>query len=303
MATQGRGDFPLRSAWFLQRRRRRLGAIPAKPLVSGGSASAQKDVFSDWLFEPASGGAASISASQTLASLSQSASVAAIVAVIASQTLSVMSQIATVSALASVSASQTLSPLSQSASVAALASVSAAQVLAGVSQSANVAMIVGVSATQTLDEITQSATISVSNSAAPISANQTLDPITQLATFESVVIGQDTNDYPGTPAEIKWWLEQHKKQKPKKRKKREEVEEFEQHEPIVVEAPQPPVVRIAKPVEIDEATIERVASAAREAAVEAIISNAKIEADRQQKALIAKRKADDEEAALLLMMM
>ena len=92
----------------------------------------------DLLDEPAAG--VTISANQTLASVSQSASLSAIASISANQTLAPVSQSAALSAIAGISASQTLQPVSQSANIDAIqsATITASQTLAGVIQSASI---------------------------------------------------------------------------------------------------------------------------------------------------------------------
>jgi hypothetical protein len=55
MAITGKGDFPLKSAWQL-RRKKWTSPLPMQP-IQNQSVTAQEAVFTDWLFEAATGGA------------------------------------------------------------------------------------------------------------------------------------------------------------------------------------------------------------------------------------------------------
>lgn len=161
--------------------------IALRKLVAASSTSISASQTLEGVSQSASIAAiASLSASQTLPGVSQTATVAAVAAISSSVTLEVVSQTASISTAAgaaSISASQTLEGVSQSASIGAVAGVTASQALQGVSQSASLASVSSVSANQTLALVSQTATVAVSTS---ISAVQALEGVSQAATLGSV---------------------------------------------------------------------------------------------------------------------
>ena len=167
MSSSGNGDYPFRSTWPLNvRRRRRSGILIAPPIVTGGADSAQQAVFTDWLLGGAAPSGASVVGVQTLGSLSQSASAVTIAAALASQELGSLSQSATAAAVESLLGGQTLSGLSQAATAGTIAQASANQTLSGLTQVATAgdgAATASVVGDQTLGGLTQTAT-AVNNS-------------------------------------------------------------------------------------------------------------------------------------------
>jgi hypothetical protein len=112
---------------------------------------------------------------------------AASISAVAAQTLASMTQAATLTVTVAATASQTLATVTQSATLAATVAASATQTLDTVSQSATGAVVVAADAAQTLGTVTQSATIETGANGA--SASQTLDDLTQTATVETAPVG------------------------------------------------------------------------------------------------------------------
>jgi hypothetical protein len=112
---------------------------------------------------------------------------AASISAVAAQTLASMTQAATLTVTVAATASQTLATVTQSATLAATVAASATQTLDTVSQSATGAVVVAADAAQTLGTVTQSATIETGANGA--SATQTLDDLTQTATVETAPAG------------------------------------------------------------------------------------------------------------------
>jgi hypothetical protein len=106
---------------------------------------------------------------------------------VAAQTLASMTQAATLTVTVAATASQTLATVTQSATLAATVAASATQTLDTVSQSATGAVVVAADAAQTLGTVTQSATIETGANGA--SASQTLEDLTQTATVETAPAG------------------------------------------------------------------------------------------------------------------
>jgi hypothetical protein len=105
----------------------------------------------------------------------------------AAQTLASVTQAATLTVTVAATASQTLATVTQSATLAATVAASATQTLDTVSQSSTGAVVVAADAAQTLGTVTQSATIETGANGA--SATQTLDDLTQTATVETAPAG------------------------------------------------------------------------------------------------------------------
>jgi hypothetical protein len=112
---------------------------------------------------------------------------AASISAVAAQTLASMTQAATLTVTVAATASQTLATVTQSATLAATVAASATQTLDTASQSATGAVVVAADAAQTLGAVTQSATIETGANGA--SATQTLDDLTQTATVETAPAG------------------------------------------------------------------------------------------------------------------
>jgi hypothetical protein len=112
---------------------------------------------------------------------------AASISAVAAQTLASMTQAATLTVTVAATASQTLATVTQSATLAATVAASATQTLDTVSQSATGAVVVAADAAQTLGTVTQSATIETGANGA--SASQTLEDLTQTATVETAPAG------------------------------------------------------------------------------------------------------------------
>lgn len=131
-------------------------------------------------------GAIEATANQTLATVTQSATLAVTVAASASQTLASVSQAATAAVVVEVEAAQTLAAVTQSATVEVVVAATASQTLASVGQTAIAGVVVGAEAAQTLDTVTQSAALSSGTNT--VTASQTLADLTQAATLESVAL-------------------------------------------------------------------------------------------------------------------
>ena len=127
--------------------------------------------------------AAALVAAQTLAGVTQAATAATTATAAATQTLAGVTQTATASAGAAVAATQTLAGVSQTATATAVDQLAAAQTLAGVTQTATATSAFGVIAAQTLAGVTQAATLAAGEAAA---ATQTLAGVTQTATAVGV---------------------------------------------------------------------------------------------------------------------
>ena len=148
--------------------------------------------------QAASTGTISVSAAQTLADITQSASVSVVIAASAGQTLADLTQAANISIRLAVSASQTLADISQTATVTVPVGVTAPQTLDTIAQSASVAISVAVSAAQTLEDLAQSAAVELVAGAITVSAAQTFDDITQSAALHLVreqASADDDHDY------------------------------------------------------------------------------------------------------------
>jgi hypothetical protein len=129
--------------------------------------------------QAASTGTISVSAAQTLADISQTATVTVPISVSATQTLGGLAQSANVTVSVSVSAAQTLTDLSQTATITVPVGVTATQTLTDLSQSATVAIRIAASAAQTLDDLVQTTSVEFAVGDLSVSAGQTLDDITQ----------------------------------------------------------------------------------------------------------------------------
>ena len=157
MATNSRGDFPINSAWFLQRRRRG-NVVPQKPIVIATDDAISGDVFSEYFFESAGAGAINATASQTLGATTQSAAADVLIEAEAAQTLGATTQSATADLIVAATAAQTLADATQSAGADLLIEAEAAQTLGAATLAAEAALTVEASASQTLDAVTLGAT-------------------------------------------------------------------------------------------------------------------------------------------------
>lgn len=174
-----------------------LTPIQTTIYLYGFDATAKNVVLRDPTLAPVTSGDRSVSAAQTLATLTHTTSIVALETVTAAQTLGDLTQAGAVAAVLSASASQTLGDLTQAANLAALEAISAAQTLDTITQDATLTVTsatLSISAAQALDDLIQAASLAALGA---LSAAQSLGDITQTSTFatlEAITAAQALSD-------------------------------------------------------------------------------------------------------------
>jgi hypothetical protein len=132
--------------------------------------------------------ARTVTASQTLAAVTQTTTIGGPEALTAVQTLAAVTQSATVAVAENVTASKTLAPVTQNLTIGEVAGLQAAQTLPGVSQTASLAAVDTLSAAQTLGTVSQALTVTLTAPGLTLQAAQTLASITQSATVTDPLV-------------------------------------------------------------------------------------------------------------------